>query len=83
METYFVNNMTETVLKAQVSQWWETETMEVESGSHQSQAILFLSTLYFDKSTYCRYSAISGTTTGTSLSLTIAEHTLLNHREDV
>ena len=52
METYFVDNMTETVLKAQVSQWWETETMEVESGSHQSQAILFLSTLYFDKSTY-------------------------------
>jgi len=31
------------------------------------------STLYFDKS---RYSAISGTTTGTSLLLTIAEHTL-------
>jgi len=45
METYFVDSMTETVLKAQVSRWWETETMEVESGSHQSQAILLLSTL--------------------------------------
>jgi len=32
--------MTETVFKAQGSLWWETEMMEVESGSHQSQTIL-------------------------------------------
>jgi len=34
------------------------------------------SMLYFDKSAYCCYSTISGATTGTSLLLTIAEHTL-------
>ena len=32
--------MTETVLKAQISLRWETETMEVESGSHWGQTIL-------------------------------------------
>ena len=32
--------VTETVLKAKVSQWWETVTMEVESESHRSQTIL-------------------------------------------
>jgi len=34
------------------------------------------STLYFHKSAYYHYSAISGTTTDTLLSLAIAEHTL-------
>ena len=34
------------------------------------------STQYFNKSTYCHHSAISGTTTGISFSLTITEHTL-------
>ena len=34
------------------------------------------STLYFDKSAYYRYSAISDTTTDTLLSLMITEHTL-------
>jgi len=32
--------VTETVLNAQVIRWWETETIEVESGSHRSQTIL-------------------------------------------
>jgi len=32
--------VTETVLEAQISLQWETETMEVESGSHRGQTIL-------------------------------------------
>jgi len=32
--------VTETVLKAQGSPWWKTETMQVESGSHRNQTIL-------------------------------------------
>ena len=32
--------VTETVVKAQGSLWWETEMMEVESGSHRCQTIL-------------------------------------------
>jgi len=32
--------VTETVLKAQVSRWWETEMMDIESGTHWSQTIL-------------------------------------------
>jgi len=32
--------VTETVLKAKISRWCDTETMEVESGSHRSQTIL-------------------------------------------
>ena len=54
-----------------------TETMEVESGSHRSQTILLSARSTSTKAPiYCRYSAISGTTTGTSLSLTITEHPL-------
>ena len=61
----------ETVVKAQGSLWWETETMEVERSNHPP-----FSMQYIDKSTYCHYSVISGTTTGTLLSLIITEHTL-------
>jgi len=32
--------VTEIVVKAQRSLWWEIETVEVESGSHQGQTIL-------------------------------------------
>ena len=32
--------MTETIVKTQGSLWWETETMEVEGGSHWGLAIL-------------------------------------------
>jgi len=67
--------VTETVGKAKRSLRWEIETVEVESGSHRGQTILLIpfSTYYFDKTAYYRYSAISGTTTDTSLSLAITE----------
>ena len=32
--------VTETIVKTQGSLWWETETMEVEGGSHWGLAIL-------------------------------------------
>ena len=67
--------MTETVVKAQGSLRWETETMVVESGSHHGQTILF-QRVVLRQSAYYRYSVISGTTTDTSLSLVITEHTL-------
>ena len=44
--------------------------MEVESGNHEGQTILLS---YIDKNAYCHYSAISGTTTSTFLSLTVIE----------
>jgi len=78
--------VTETVLKAHGSLWLETETMEIERGSHGVNSSIDsmihppFSTLYFDKSSYCRYSAISGTTS-TSLQLTITEHTLYRNVE--
>jgi len=67
--------VTETVVKAQRSLRWEIETMKVESGSHRGQTVL-LSARHFDKTAYYRYSAISDTTTDTSLSLAITEYTL-------
>ena len=51
--------------------------MEAESGSHPSQTI---DILLHKMRLYCRYSAVSGTTTGTSLSLTVLVHALHLHR---
>ena len=51
--------------------------MEAESGSHPSRTIAHSA---HKMRLYCSYSAISGTTTGTSLSLAITEHTLHLHR---
>ena len=45
--------------------------MKVESGSHQGQTILLLVCITLTKNAYCRYSDLSGTTTGTSLSLMV------------
>ena len=51
--------------------------MEAESGSHPSQTI---DILLHKMCLYCRYSAVSGTTTGTLLSLTVTVHALHLHR---
>jgi len=66
--------VTETVLKAQASPWWETESKQVESALRLNHPPF--SMCYFNKSAYCRYSAISGTTTGTLLLLTVTVHIL-------
>jgi len=40
IETYPVDAVTKTIVKVQISLRWETERMEVESGSHQGRTIL-------------------------------------------
>jgi len=68
-------------LKAQVSQWWETEMMEAESGSHRSRTILL--------SARCTMTKVP--TVATQLSLALQQvlthdsrtHPTPNRREDV
>ena len=77
--------VTETVVRAQGSLWWDTETMGVESGSHQGQTILLsahttstcikhLQSLLSYLWHYNRYFAF---THGNST------HPTQNHREDI
>jgi len=41
--------VTETAVKAQGSQWWETQTMEVRSGSHRGQIISYQHVILWQK----------------------------------
>ena len=73
--------VTETVVKAQGSLWWETNRWKSIMESPVSNHPPF-SAFYFDKSAYCCYPAI-GTTTGTLFSYDNRTHPIPNGREDV
>ena len=55
----------ETLVKAQVSLWWETEMMEVESGSHHGQTILLWHIVFWQKHLQDLWSCTRDTSYGT------------------
>jgi len=68
--------VTETVVKAQGSLWWETEAMEVQSGSHRGQTILPSARSTLTKVPTVATQLSPALQPDTSLSLATTEHTL-------